>query len=339
MAETEKTAPTEAVDDGGGAGAGTEAADVKAPEAVEQERVKEVLSTEVGRISSPEEAEAVVKEIESLASGTTTGERAQSAAQAPETAGQAVQAAAQAPGTVGTAAALTEAAAQLVAPTPESPAVAKAVADVLPPREDVAPPETKQGQRLLREAMLRHLGPLQRLDTRAFLLVNGLKHPPLTDAIADTITIVTTGGWIWLVGLAIARALGVRKTGRALRVATPSIIIATWFVDQPVKALFRRRRPFIDVVRALVVGRRPDGWSFPSGHSAAAFSGAWMLTTIWPHRGPLFFALAATVGFSRVYVGAHYPGDVVTGATVGMVVAEAIRRPVRRMLRRAGFRT
>ena len=112
-----------------------------------------------------------------------------------------------------------------------------------------------------------------------------------------------------------------------------SMIGATWFVDVPVKALFRRRRPFIDVVRALVVGRRPDGWSFPSGHSAAAFSGAWILSTLWPKRAPLFFALAASVGFSRIYVGAHYPGDVISGATIGAVVAEAIRRPVARLLR------
>jgi undecaprenyl-diphosphatase len=81
-----------------------------------------------------------------------------------------------------------------------------------------------------------------------------------------------------------------------------------------------------------VIGRRPDGWSFPSGHTAAAFSGAWVASTVWPRRAPLFFGLAATVGFSRIYVGAHYPGDVLAGATLGMVIAEAIRRPIRRFV-------
>jgi len=175
--------------------------------------------------------------------------------------------------------------------------------------------------------------PIQAVDTRIFLAVNCLSHPPATDSIADTITIVTTGGFSWFVGLAVARLFGVPKTGRALLLALPCVFGATWFVEQPVKALFRRRRPFIDIVRTLVVGRRPDGWSFPSGHSAAAFAGAWVLTTIWPRRAPLFFAFAATVGFSRVYVGAHYPSDVLTGATLGTITAEALRRPVRRLYR------
>jgi undecaprenyl-diphosphatase len=176
------------------------------------------------------------------------------------------------------------------------------------------------------------MAPLQALDTRAFLTINGLPHPPLADLMADTITIVTTGGWIWLLGIALTRRAGLHDRRGALRLAAPCIVGATWFVDVPVKALFRRRRPFIDIVRALVVGRRPDGWSFPSGHSAAAFSGAWILSTLWPSRTPLFFTLAASVGFSRVYVGAHYPGDVISGATLGAVVAEALRRPVARWL-------
>jgi membrane-associated phospholipid phosphatase len=304
-----------------------------APEQAEAERVARVLTDEIERIDSPEAADEVVRELEALAGDATTGERAASAAEAPETASEAVQAAAQAPGPVGTAAALTEAAAQIVAPTPESPAVAKAAADVLPPRDVEASPRTERGRRLLRDAMLRRMKPIQAIDTRLFLAVNCLSHPPASDAIADTITIVTTGGWIWLIGLGAAQAFGVRKSGHALRLAIPSVIIATWFVENPIKALFRRRRPFIDIVRTLVVGRRPDGWSFPSGHSAAAFSGAWILSTVWPRATPIFFALASLVGFSRVYVGAHYPSDVLTGATLGTVVAEAIHRPVARYLR------
>lgn len=311
----------------------TPAPDDRDPEQ-QHTHVARVLSDELTRVDSPEAADAVIEQVEALAAGTTQGQRADSVASTPETASQAVQTAAQqAPGPSGTAAALTEAAAQVVAPTPESPAVARAVAEVLPPREAVASPETRRGQKLLREALLRRMKPLQALDTRAFLAINCLPHPPLANLVADTITIVTTGGWIWLIGLEVARLAGRHDRRRALKLAAPCIIGATWFVDVPVKALFRRRRPFIDVVRALVVGRRPDGWSFPSGHSAAAFSGAWIMSTLWPSRAPLFFSLAATVGFSRVYVGAHYPGDVISGATIGTVVAEAIRRPVARLLR------
>jgi undecaprenyl-diphosphatase len=96
-------------------------------------------------------------------------------------------------------------------------------------------------------------------------------------------------------------------------------------VEYPVKYYFRRRRPFIDVVQAIAVGRKPGTYSFPSGHSAAAFAGAWLLRRHFPKLTPLWFTIAGIVGFSRMYLGAHYPGDVVSGALVGTGIAEAAR--------------
>ena len=58
-----------------------------------------------------------------------------------------------------------------------------------------------------------------------------------------------------------------------------------------------------------------------------------MESTVWPRKAPIFFALASTVGLSRIYVGGHYPGDVFSGATLGMLIAEAIRRPISRFVR------
>jgi membrane-associated phospholipid phosphatase len=299
----------------------------------EDVRVERVLTDELAQIETPEAAERVAGHIERLAAGVTEGDRARRATRTPGTAADAVETAASTSrGPGGPAATLTETAAQVVAPTPESPKAARAASTVLPPGDAAPTPEVQRGRQLLRDAMLRRMGPFQALDTRLFLAVNCLPHPVAANVAADAITLVTTGGWIWLIGLAAARATGVRKSRRAFRIAAPCIVGATSAVEWPIKSLFRRRRPFIDIVRALVIGRRPDGWSFPSGHTAAAFSGAWILSTVWPRRAPLFFALASTVGFSRIYVGAHYPGDVVSGATFGMLIAEAIRRPIRRLV-------
>jgi membrane-associated phospholipid phosphatase len=101
--------------------------------------------------------------------------------------------------------------------------------------------------------------------------------------------------------------------------------VTTWVVEHPVKSFFRRKRPFIDIVRALVVGKKPGTWSFPSGHTASSFAAATILSQCWPQARPYLFGLASLVGFSRVYAGAHYPGDVVAGAALGMLLARLTR--------------
>jgi undecaprenyl-diphosphatase len=117
----------------------------------------------------------------------------------------------------------------------------------------------------------------------------------------------------------------------ALTRLLPSVVIATWIVEYPIKAFFRRRRPFARIVEALVIGKKPGSWSFPSGHTASSFASAWILASVWPKRAPVFFTLAGMVGFSRIYLGAHYPGDVASGALAGTVLSEVVRRLIKRV--------
>src|SRR4029079_13697279 len=82
------------------------------------------------------------------------------------------------------------------------------------------------------------------------------------------------GGWVWSAAVLIASLLGVPRGRRAFTRVLPSVAIATVLVAHPVKALLRRRRPFVNVIRAVVVGKKPGSWSFPSGHSASSFAAA-----------------------------------------------------------------
>jgi membrane-associated phospholipid phosphatase len=315
-------------------------------------RVERVLQREVARVDSPEAAEAVLDQVERLAAGETeqSAADAAAAAQAPEqpahpggppgssttpSAGAVVEAAASqpAPPAEQVASTLVAAAAESVAPTEQAGPVLEAAQTTLGPGAPAQPPATQRGRSLLKAAVLRRMAPLQALDARLYLAVNEASHPAWLDRLGWAIALVFTGGWVWVGGVAVARARGVPRSGEALKALLPSLVAATWAVDYPIKAYFRRRRPFIDIVRALVVGKKPGSWSFPSGHTASSFASAWVLSTVWPRRAPSFFALAAVVGLSRVYVGAHYPGDVLSGALAGLSLAELTRRLTHRLFR------
>jgi membrane-associated phospholipid phosphatase len=101
------------------------------------------------------------------------------------------------------------------------------------------------------------------------------------------------------------------------------MVISSSIVEYPIKSYFRRRRPFITIIQAIVIGKKPGSWSFPSGHSAAAFAGAWLLSRRYPRWSALNYMAAGLVAFSRMYLGDHYPGDVLSGSVAGLLLAHA----------------
>lgn len=74
----------------------------------------------------------------------------------------------------------------------------------------------------------------------------------------------------------------------------------------------------------------PHSHSFPSGHTATAVAGATVLSYLYPRLTWLFAVLAAGIAYSRLYVGVHFPLDVVGGALIGGVTALLLLAAVRR---------
>jgi undecaprenyl-diphosphatase len=81
----------------------------------------------------------------------------------------------------------------------------------------------------------------------------------------------------------------------------------------------------------------PHSHSFPSGHTATSFAAATILSAFVPRAAPAFYLLALAIGWSRLYVGVHWPLDVVGGALIGLATAllllAAVRRRSARLLR------
>jgi undecaprenyl-diphosphatase len=99
------------------------------------------------------------------------------------------------------------------------------------------------------------------------------------------------------------------------------------------------------IVKQLVGENRPDepdplvtiphSHSFPSGHTATAVAGATLLTFFAPKGAPAFFLVAAIVAYSRLYVGVHFPLDIVGGAVIGAATALLLLATIRRLSARA----
>jgi undecaprenyl-diphosphatase len=186
--------------------------------------------------------------------------------------------------------------------------------------------DTLRGRRHLRDELFKRLGPLQAVDTFVFLQINQLPHWKLSDRFLTRLSWVMTSGTGWLLFLALATLVDRQRGWRATRAVAPALWLATATVEHPIKKWFRRRRPFISLIEAIIVGRKPGSYSFPSGHSAAAFAGALLLAREYPASARGFFGLASLVAFSRIYLGVHYPGDVLSGSLVGMVLAKIYAR-------------
>ena len=108
-----------------------------------------------------------------------------------------------------------------------------------------------------------------------------------------------------------------------------AVALADWS-SMGLKALVDRPRPPLRYAEPKTLVAIPHDASFPSGHAATSFAAATMLAFAFPRLAPLLYVLAAAVAFSRVYVGVHYPLDVIGGAFMGVLVALALRLLVSR---------
>ena len=156
----------------------------------------------------------------------------------------------------------------------------------------------------------------QRFDVWAFLLFNIHGNRPRW---LDGLMLILTQGGNGITAFLLAGFFYLYN----LRIMASIIVFGTltlWLLVELIKAIIQRARPFEKLLETRVVGARAIGRSFPSGHTSQAFLLITLLVQYY-HVGAglavLMYSIAALVGITRMYVGAHYPRDVLAGAILG----------------------
>jgi undecaprenyl-diphosphatase len=145
----------------------------------------------------------------------------------------------------------------------------------------------------------------------------------LLDPVFEGLSLIGSFGAIWLV-LALAIS-GFSWSRPWLWTRIGATILIAESVSGALKAQLERDRPPVVDPDPEPLMRLPGTHSFPSGHATVSFACATVLALAVPRLSVPLFVLAALISFSRVYVGVHYPFDVLAGALLGYALARALR--------------
>ncbi len=166
--------------------------------------------------------------------------------------------------------------------------------------------------------------PWQRLlvcDEALLLRLQRWQTPSVTHVMRALSHLGDTASWI-AIGLALATS---STDGLRLGLRLGSGAALATLLSQLLKRLCCRPRPDAGLAGFRALADSPDAFSFPSGHTAAAFGVAVALTGEGHGLGLLSLVLASGIGVSRVYLGAHFPLDVAAGALLGLAAGLAAR--------------
>lgn len=175
-------------------------------------------------------------------------------------------------------------------------------------------------QQLSNEEVLRRL---QDADVAVFEAVAGYTSPIL-DRTMPILSEAASYSRIWLSISAFLAAFGGTKGRQTAAEALTAVGITSFLANVLLKRSIPRTRPVSEVPEKRRL-EQPSSSSFPSGHSASAAAFSSVVADEYPRTYLAITGLAASVAFSRVYTGVHYPGDVLAGWLLGRTVGGVVR--------------
>ncbi len=170
------------------------------------------------------------------------------------------------------------------------------------------------------------------LDSGLLLWIQNVVRQEWLNPVVELYTHLGDAGMLWIVcnlGLLLYRPT--RKMGM---VGLTAMLFGLMITNVTLKELVARPRPWLDVEGLYPLIQEHDPNSFPSGHTCASFAAvsAWWKFFDGGWKKWIWGALAVCMGLSRLYVGVHYPSDVLMGAMVGVFCGWLAHRVWRRFL-------
>lgn len=155
------------------------------------------------------------------------------------------------------------------------------------------------------------------LDERLLRIARTCAHTPATERAIARFSLLGEHAGVWLViGSAetlLSNGEQRRRWGRAT-----AVVAGTYVANTALKLLFRRKRPELPGLPPLT--STPTRFSFPSAHTSTSFAAALAYSNAGLPAVPLYL-LAKGLALSRLYLGVHYPSDVLAGALLGSAIA------------------
>ena len=137
-------------------------------------------------------------------------------------------------------------------------------------------------------------------------------------AFDKTMPIITSVGNLGIIWIVISVLLMTKKDYRVLvKTILIDLVITTIIGEGIIKNIIKRKRPFYDDDKKELLISRPITYSFPSGHTASSFAVATVFIKTDNAASLEIMLLACLIAFSRIYLGVHYPSDVIGGVIIG----------------------
>jgi undecaprenyl-diphosphatase len=162
------------------------------------------------------------------------------------------------------------------------------------------------------------------IDHYIFKTINSDWANSVFDQVMPVITDIYRAQGFWVVFPLLLIAIGwklKRKLPIMLLLLALSLGTSDLLGHRVLKPYFARTRPQFVIPDAILRSPIHYGYSFPSNHASNCFATATMLSLFIPVMAPVFLLGAAAIAYSRVYVGVHFPADVLAGAMVGALLS------------------